>query len=991
MTKQVINVGASANDKQGDSLRAAFQKVNANFTELYTELGLANDVTLSLGAFEFTGSTMTTTDSTAIVIDQATTITSNLSVGGDLLPQTANGGDLGSSTLPWRSLYVSNNTIYIGGTAVGIDANGSLTVNSSPVTGDGANLGTLKIEGSTLGTQGQTDNSWGNYNLYLDPGGESNAYINIPSVPNQEEGNALQIFNKGDATSIVQVFGQGSVQIVTNTGEGEEIFEFRDDGNLQLPASGIITTADNAFFKLQAKDTNSALRNEITLDPNNGTFMNVWGTEQNPSYSFASGSWSTASWQNNGGQGYVLITNAEDLADFWTAGAGSFVSGIEVSINGGARTSVTYYGDNEEQYDVELSVNAVPVSSPTTITSLTFYYRAKSIINIDYDAGEMLLNAQQMPIKLKTDNNINLESGGNLNIRGLSLTQPVRIYANNNTRIWEFGTDGSLTLPREGKIYGIGDGAAGDRYGYISWDGNSSGDGLGYNTMRLVPDLQGLEDLDQYIILDPTSPGHIHIRAGGTQDNSLADLYLGGENSHIKIGAGANPPVTVMADDNSWIFGTDGTLTAPGEVYGQFFSLRGGNPSGTIGSLGYGGDIIVLNGLNGVKIEAGDPEEGPLWDFGTDGTTLFPSNSIKNSLGSNTAITTQRTLTANNSYTNGVDFSTDVDLGGGTIIAGWYQRNLTQIEFALFGPSAFVSYLTGLALGRTVIVTYSTAGGNQTLTRTLTQAFTSTGQNDPANPAWYRVSGRIDATLPEDQTGIVSVNFPVYTTSTNNWTFGSTGTLTFPDSSVQTSAWTGVADLARNIEAEGDVNIRVNLTDSTTRIWRFGEDGLLTFPDGTNYSGNDITVPSGGIPTGVSNINSQGGYNIGSYTGLATSGGTGTGLTVNASTAGNGYIDTVTINTAGTGYTDGDVITLVGGDGFGCTFIITVSANTWTFGTDGRTIFPNGVVPEHSYGAAGDKEGMVVFDNTYIYYCTADYVNNSTDIWKRTAHGAGTW
>lgn len=39
MTKQVINVGITANDKKGDSLRAAFQKVNANFTELYTVTG----------------------------------------------------------------------------------------------------------------------------------------------------------------------------------------------------------------------------------------------------------------------------------------------------------------------------------------------------------------------------------------------------------------------------------------------------------------------------------------------------------------------------------------------------------------------------------------------------------------------------------------------------------------------------------------------------------------------------------------------------------------------------------------------------------------------------------------------------------------------------------------------------------------------------------------------------------------------------------------
>jgi len=132
MAKQTINVGTTANDKSGDSLRAAFQKVNANFTELYTALGL-DTAPLNLGAFEFTGSTLSTTDSSSIIIDQATTVNSNLSVGGDLLPQTANGGDLGSSTLPWRSLYVSNNTIYIGGTAVGVDANGALTTGGTVV------------------------------------------------------------------------------------------------------------------------------------------------------------------------------------------------------------------------------------------------------------------------------------------------------------------------------------------------------------------------------------------------------------------------------------------------------------------------------------------------------------------------------------------------------------------------------------------------------------------------------------------------------------------------------------------------------------------------------------------------------------------------------------------------------------------------------------------------------------------------------------------
>jgi hypothetical protein len=84
MAKQSINVGATANDKKGDSLRAAFQKVNANFTELYTALGLVVDANLNLGAFEFAGSTLSTTDSTAIVIDQAVTASSHLTIGGDL-------------------------------------------------------------------------------------------------------------------------------------------------------------------------------------------------------------------------------------------------------------------------------------------------------------------------------------------------------------------------------------------------------------------------------------------------------------------------------------------------------------------------------------------------------------------------------------------------------------------------------------------------------------------------------------------------------------------------------------------------------------------------------------------------------------------------------------------------------------------------------------------------------------------------------------------
>jgi len=253
MAKQNINVGTAANDKKGDSLRAAFQKVNANFTELYTELGLVNDVTLSLGAFEFAGSTISTTDSTAIVIDQATTITSNLSVGGDILPQTALGGDLGSSTLPWRSLYVSNNTIFLGGTALSVNGAGNLTVNGSQITGgsvsslvNGANTLSLGSDGeltlpggrTRIGTLMGSDAIIANedeaFGVVTQGTNGSGVLLWIEDLENFGTSNLAAVYvNSG---------GPGSIRIATgaNGGPGPNHWEFNRYGVLTLPNGSTI-------------------------------------------------------------------------------------------------------------------------------------------------------------------------------------------------------------------------------------------------------------------------------------------------------------------------------------------------------------------------------------------------------------------------------------------------------------------------------------------------------------------------------------------------------------------------------------------------------------------------------------------------------------------------------------------------------------------------------------------------------------------------------
>lgn len=64
--------------------------------------------------------------------------------------------------------------------------------------------------------------------------------------------------------------------------------------------------------------------------------------------------------------------------------------------------------------------------------------------------------------------------------------------------------------------------------------GENSGDGNGYSTIELVPD-SDLYVNDQYLIVDPTAPNHIHLRAGGTQDGSSAELILGGEHANLRV------------------------------------------------------------------------------------------------------------------------------------------------------------------------------------------------------------------------------------------------------------------------------------------------------------------------------------------------------------------------------------------------------------------------------------------------------------------------
>ena len=148
MTKQIINVGAAANDKKGDSLRAAFQKVNANFTELYTALSsgvgtnIANTGNIKFVTdfiYDYNGVTIENADethgATAAVIVPANGTTDALQVnntygpvsitsGTNNVTNSWNFGSTGILTLPSSSYLESTDT------NLKVGAQGTVTIRS---------------------------------------------------------------------------------------------------------------------------------------------------------------------------------------------------------------------------------------------------------------------------------------------------------------------------------------------------------------------------------------------------------------------------------------------------------------------------------------------------------------------------------------------------------------------------------------------------------------------------------------------------------------------------------------------------------------------------------------------------------------------------------------------------------------------------------------------------------------------------------------------
>lgn len=323
--------------------------------------------------------------------------------------------------------------------------------------------------------------------------------------------------------------------------------------------------------------------------------------------------------------------------------------------------------------------------------------------------------------------------------------------------------------------------------GVIDSIANSSGDGGGYTTMTIKPDVS--LSSDQYLIVDPTGPNHIHIRAGGTQDASSTDFYLGGEKNFVKI-----------SDSSKSVRMQNESLQYNG---GYSFDTSLGFSSAAWQDDGYGGYQVIIN--------------DPTPDVFTAVWGLEATSSIEIYDGSS-----YYTLIANgNSNTP----------SGGPITFGVTQA-----------PPSSPTNIVNLSITNYIVRTnYAEVNGTD---------FTVNVYDD------VRITGS-DIVSIRNRSSTDPVQIVTdYDGSAYTWTFNSDATMTFPDSTVQNTAWTGTID-ASNVSGLGNISA-INLDGNASNIL-YGDGSFagapVTYTDSNvstflaSYGSNTITT-TGNITAG---------------------------------------------------------------------------------------------------------------------------------------------
>lgn len=151
MTQQIINIGNSPNDGEGDNLRSSFDKVNDNFTEVYT-VGPAGS------NLKITGETIQGNVTNANIVLEPNG-TGQIIVKNNVVPDVDNIRYIGEANSTFRGAYIGSAGVISSG-PIRVPKYANATVRDATITT--AEAGMIVLTGNTF--QGYTGSAWVDFN-----------------------------------------------------------------------------------------------------------------------------------------------------------------------------------------------------------------------------------------------------------------------------------------------------------------------------------------------------------------------------------------------------------------------------------------------------------------------------------------------------------------------------------------------------------------------------------------------------------------------------------------------------------------------------------------------------------------------------------------------------------------------------------------------------------------------------------------------------------
>jgi hypothetical protein len=457
--------------------------------------------------------------------------------------------------------------------------------------------------------------------------------------------------------------------------------------------------------------------------------------------------------------------------------------------------------------------------------------------NLQLNGGKIILNTGGNAYVESVDYGVNTTTSA-VNIFG-GPYQKIKLRAGFGTEAyWTFGTDGTLTLPAGGTII--------------------EGGGL-TGAIKLTP--AGGANAYQALLIYPTAAAdgdHVHLTAGG----GATELYLGDDSRYVKLVNGGNVEIRATTTSSSasaaWSFGTDGAISTTDPLIinvpngvptgvGAIASTTGSweqNPASNLATTGGSGTglrvsvthtggyasaiAITVAGtgyLDGelITVTSGGSSASFIiavagtrsWTFGTGGDLTLPYGAVlRNTVGDAIAFGNGAGQNSQGGEAVAIGTNAGYDLQGIDAVAiGTSAGETDQGEKAVaIGDSA--GYINqgdyAVAIGHgagngtqgsyAVAIGMSAGETNQAANTIILNATGSTvnGVSSQTNSLYVAPIRNASGT-----NGLLQ-----YNTTTNEVTYS--GSITFPDATVQTTAWTGIPGPYADDAAAAAASVAVN-------------------------------------------------------------------------------------------------------------------------------------------------------------------------------------